>query len=86
VTRAGLALALLIAVYGALLFADLIGQAVNNFRRDTTQAHGLTSSDDDESAARETFFGGTQAGGGNLVRLHLQISSRFLSSGSERPL
>lgn len=78
-TRAGLALALLISIYAALLFADLIGQSINEFR-----SHVSPRSDDVETATRAARGEGT--GGGYLVRSHAQISSRFLSSGSEGAL
>lgn len=47
-TRAGLGLALIIAVYAALLFADLIGQAVNQLR-----SHIPARSQDVEATDRE---------------------------------
>lgn len=81
-TRAGVGLALLISLYAALLFADLVGQAVNNFRRNTAQTYGLAASDDVETAARA----GDGTGGGIFVRAHKKSLLPVLNAGSERSL
>lgn len=78
-TRFGWGLAMLVSVIVALY----VGQAFRQFANDL-RSHIPARAGDVEAATRAA--GGKVASGGNIVRRHLHLSSRFLSSGSERPL
>lgn len=68
---------LAVAIAAGVVVKTTFAKASAQFER-----HIQAGPEDFEAATRQ-LSGSALAGGGNLVRSHRQISSRFLSSGSE---
>lgn len=71
---------LAVAIAAGVVVKTTFAKASAQFER-----HIQAGPEDFEAATRQ-LSGSALAGGGNLVRSHLQVSSRFLSSGSEGSL